>query len=46
MIESRGLPGRGVVTNLASLRESAGYVVGICGALEVFQVAGDTGITG
>ena len=43
VIEGRRLPSRGVVTDVASLRKAAGHVVGIRGALEIFQVAGDAG---
>ena len=40
VIECCGLPGRGVVTNLASLRESAGHVIGIRCSLKILHVAG------
>ena len=44
VIESRWLPGRSVVAGLADLGEPAGDVVGIRGALEILQVARDTGV--
>ena len=44
MIECRRLPSRGVVTDFASLRKSAGDVVGIRRALEIFQVARHAGV--
>ena len=46
MIEGCGLPSRSVVTNLASLRESAGDMVGIRSALEILQVARHARIAG
>ena len=39
MVEGRRLPGGGVVTGLACLREAAGYVIWVRGALKVLQVA-------
>jgi len=44
VIEGCGLPSRSVVTNLASLRKSAGDMVGIRGPLEVLQMARHAGI--
>src|SRR5580700_9080251 len=43
VIESCGLPSRGVVTRIAGLRESAGNVVGIRGPLEILQMARHAG---
>jgi len=44
VIEACGLPGRGVVTQFASLGESAGHVVGIGCSLEILEVARHAGI--
>ena len=46
VIEGCRLPTRGVVTNVASLRKSAGDMVGTRSALEVLQVAGHAGRAG
>src|SRR5260370_11103837 len=43
VIESCGLPSRGVVTGIAGLREAAGNVVGIRGSLEILKVTGNAG---
>src|SRR5437879_4301519 len=43
VIEGCGLPGCGVVADVAGLRESAGNVVGIRSSLEILQVARDAG---
>ena len=39
VIECRRLPSRGVVANVASLRESTRHVVGIRGSLEILEMA-------
>ena len=43
VIKCRRLPGAGVVTRLAGLREASGDVIGIRRGLEIAQVARDTG---
>ena len=43
VIESCGLPGRGVVTGIAGLREPAGNVIGIRGSLEILKVTRNAG---
>ncbi len=46
VIEGCGLPGRSVVARTASLRKSAGNVVGIRGSLEILEVARNAGVGG
>ena len=46
MIEGCGLPGRSVVARTASLRKSTGNVVGICGSLEILEVARHASVGG
>ena len=43
VIESCGLPSRGVVARIAGLRESAGNVVGTRGSLEILKVTRNAG---